>query len=317
MAKTNVSKGWEKEAGDTHFSKQRQQADFATSKQQNRMYLMMQELGSELHAETGALLPKVPQGQNLRVLDLCMAPGGYSASVLKLDPSAVIRGISLPIANGGHKLLLHRPWQLKCQFQDITMLAAECGITSIPETHPEYAEFSMERPYAGESFELVFCDGQTLRMHQRAEYRRFEPTRLLTAQLILALQRIAEGGTLVMLLHKVEGLNTVLLLRQFGQFADLQLFKSKRKHAVRNSFYMVAKDVRPNCEAAIEAVTRWKEEWWQRTFGVLDGDEMAREPLDEDGLRGLLEEFGDRMIELARPIWEIQFEALKAADFMK
>ena len=314
-----MSQGWEKEAGDTHFSRQRQQADFAKTKDQFGMYRMMQELGSELHAETGALLPN-PHGQNLRVLDLCMAPGGYSASVLKLDSSVVIRGISLPTASGGHKLLLHHPrssWHLKCRFQDITMLAAECGVTSIPETHPERANFSMDRPYADESFHLVFCDGQVLRTHKRAEYRKFEATRLVTAQLILALQRIAEGGTLVMLLHKIEAIHTVMLLRQFARFADLQLFKSKRKHAIRSSFYLVAKNVRPDCEAAIDAVTQWKGEWCRTTFNVVDGEEVAKFPLDEEGLRSLLDEFGDRMVELARPIWKIQFEALKMADFMK
>ncbi len=54
-----------------------------------------------------------------------------------------------------------------------------------------------ERPFLGQTFDLVFCDGQVLRTHSRGEHREHgEPFRLRVSQLILALQRIDAGGTL-------------------------------------------------------------------------------------------------------------------------
>ena len=162
----------------------------------------MQEIGDELQNETNALAMTSEREEVVRILDLCMAPGGYTASALKYNPTAIAYGVTLPLAKGGHKVLFQSS-RNSVKFHDVTMFAAEFGTDEIPLAHPEHASFSSERPYLGQTFHLVFCDGQVLRTHQRAECReRQEALRLTVSQLILSLQRIRPGGTLVMLLHK-------------------------------------------------------------------------------------------------------------------
>lgn len=95
----------------------------------------MLQIGNELQTVTWALsLP----GPNPEVLDICMAPGGYSASALKYSPHAHVSGITLPRALGGYQLLVRygrHDSRVDVQFADITMLAAEYGVTNIPEDH--------------------------------------------------------------------------------------------------------------------------------------------------------------------------------------
>lgn len=280
------------------------------------MYFINRQIAEELHSQTSALsLPSWPQNE-IRILDLCMAPGGFSDAAREKNSNAVIRGISLPDDCGGLTMLFEEvtghPGQLKCEFLDITMLATEFGVSSIPETHPEQSSFITNRPYQGDLFQLVICGGQLLLNRDRSKHRqRIEIVRLNTSQLILALQRIVTGGTLVMLLHKAEAWDTAQFVHQFSQFsAIIQLFKPQRKHNHRNSFYLIAKGVQPDHQAAKAAISGWKKAWWQATFGGLEGigDVVGNE--DDATVQKLIDDFGERLIELATPIWKIQSDGL-------
>jgi hypothetical protein len=144
----------------------------------------MRAIGLELDDATSALT--LPTGRNSRpaILDLCMAPGGFSSAALDRNPSARLRGISLPPSQGGHEMRLNRPWfatnpsaQIYVSFRDITLLADEMGTpaSSIPASHPDASSFSSDRPFLGEEFDLVFCDGQVLRTHERQECKLVSP----------------------------------------------------------------------------------------------------------------------------------------------
>ena len=144
------------------------------------------------------------------ILDLCMASEGYTSSALKYNSGFHVYGISLPLSMGGHQMLVPhgmKDTRVGVQYLDITMLSTEFGVTKIPQEHPKRAKFLIDQhPYSERSFDLVFCDGQVLRTQApyRAEYRKqSEASRLSCSQLILALNRIKSGGTLIMLLHKV------------------------------------------------------------------------------------------------------------------
>lgn len=303
-------KGWSNPEGDVLYEALRNQVDNAGPQERKKMYGMMLQIGKEMHLQTGAFILPSSSHNGFRVLDLCMAPGGFSATALEKNSDAVIRGISLPDACGGHPMLLE-DIRVKCQFLDITMLATEFGVSPIPQNHPEHSSFITNRPYHGESFELVLCDGQCLRTHHRPEHRaKFEALRLRTSQLILALQRIATGGTLVMLLHKADAWDTAQLLHQFNQFSAIQLFKPEKKHNHRNSFYLVAKNVQPHTQAAQAAVSGWKETWRQATFGGPEGTGAFVAYEDAATVHELIDDFGTKLIELARPIWKIQGDAL-------
>ena len=278
---------------------------------------MMQEIGDEMEQSTHAFTQSCGFAEGIAILDLCMAPGGYTASALKYNPGAAAFGITLPPSKGGHGILLPSS-QSSILLLDITMLATEFGVEKVPLIHPEHASFISDRPFFGKMFQLVFCDGQVLRTHQRAEYReQQEAHRLTVSQLILGLQRISTGGTMIVLLHKMESWDNMELLYLFSRFSSVHVFKPKKKHAISSSFYLIAKDVQPHTDSAKMAVAIWKQTWWHTTFGGKAGTGDLPVPADEVYIRATLDKFGREFVELGRPVWETQASALSAMYFVK
>jgi hypothetical protein len=105
------------------------------------------------------------------------------------------------------------------------------------------------------------------------------------------MQRIAAGGTLVMLLHKIDSWGSAIILYTFSKFAKVQVFKPARKHSARSSFYMIAQGVQPKHEAAKRAVQEWRDVWWKTTFGGEDGT-GEKEESNNDFVSKVLDEFG-------------------------
>lgn len=280
---------------------------------------MMQQILDEMHAQTGFLNLAAREAE-LHVFDICMAPGGYTAAVLQYHPTAKAFGVTLPEQDGGHAVLVPSDALAGLKYMDVTMLINEFGDGgAVPKTHPDYKKFIIARPFSYYKFDLVFCDGMVLRTQERASYReKNEVTRLINSQLILAIQRIAPGGTLVMLLHKIDCFSSAFILYILSTFAKVEVFKPARKHNTRSSFYMVAKDVQPGSEAAKAAIKKWKVTWWKATFGdgaSEDGPADPRAQTDEGELFKMLQEFGPTLMELGRPVWEVQAEALKRTEY--
>lgn len=279
----------------------------------------MRQIGDEIQDVTGAL--SLSQSHK-EVFDICMAPGGYSASALKYSPHARVSGLTLPHSLGGHQLLI-KDSRVDVRFTDITMLAAEYGVTDIPKDHPDVSNFSLDRPWGTKSFDLVFCDGQVLRTHTPhiANYReQREACRLTCSQLILAMQRIKPGGTLIMLLHNVDMWDTMKLLSIFDQISQIELLKPRRSHRTRGSFYLIAKNVQPDQPEASDAINEWRESWKNATFPPTadEGKQDQTDFVEQDKeVSRLLASFGERLIELGEPIWEIQKNALREAPWFK
>lgn len=275
------------------------------------------KIGDEMAQRTNVFNIHIPQPL---VLDLCMAPGGFTASVLKRFPDANVHAITLPPDSGGHKVIAQSP-NLNIVFADITMYAADFGVKEIPVHHPDVTVFSTERPYSDSSYDLVFCGGAVLRTHKRAEYReKGEAARLTLSQLIFAFQRIKSGGTLVLLLHKVEAWDTLCILRAFNHFAEIQLFKPRKAHAMKSSFYLIAEKVQPQHPEAVKAVNEWKRLWYEMTFEIWkdkDSKDLVTGREDYGEAMTIVEDFGPRLIELGRPIWMTQAKALKNSPFVK
>lgn len=281
------------------------------------------QIGQELDEATSVLrLAKTSGDVAPRVLDMGMAPGGFTWAVLNRYPTATVRGITLPPEIGGLGVMLPK-WKsnkrMEIKFLDVTMLADEMGTpaNSISVTHEDSGNFSSERPFLDEEFDLIFCGAAVQRTHNRADYRdSCERLRLTFSQLVIALQRVREGGSLVVLLHKPEAWDNIELVNRFTRFSDVSFFKPKRKHAIRSSFYMVATKVRPRDTNALSAIRVWKERWEVATFGDVAA---LKECLyvSEDRVRSVLTDFGQQFVALATPVWKIQADRLRGASFLK
>lgn len=283
---------------------------------------MNQELGKELDDKTQAFYVRKKLGAAVTSLNLCMAPGGYTWYFLERNPTARAFGITLATEDGGHPMYLPHgkdDERVKVEFMDITMLTSEFGtpLKDVSPQHPEANKFNAVRPFQGEVFDVVICDGQVLRVHQHERSPAREIVRLLVSQLILGLQRIKTGGKFIILLHKVDVWDNMILLKTFETFSNIHLYKSEKVHSVRSSFYLVAKNVDPECAAATEAVKNWKMVWWRATFGGESGTGLDPEEPSDEEVQNVLDEYGPRLSQLGGPIWSIQFEAMKKAQFMR
>lgn len=280
----------------------------------------MRHIGDEKQRETRALELQRPKN---KVLDLCMAPGGYTASICKYSPQANVSAITLPEDQGGLRIFVRHGNGTRVEVleADITMFAAEFGVTEIPATHSEASNFSNERPFP-KLFDLVFCDGHVARTQNvPSSLHPTEVSRLTCSQLILAMLRIRTGGTLIMLLHGADFYHNLKLLRLFDTISHIQFFKPAKAHARKDSFYLVAKEMQPGRRVAKAAVAEWKQAWKDATFpaptddGTVAHDEaenLAKQVEREKDSSELIEIFGAKLIELGEPIWEIQKGALKA-----
>lgn len=315
---------WNDSLASVHFDMERNSADHSTNEDGERHFNLMRKIGDEMQRETRALNLQQPGAE---VLDLCMAPGGYTASVCKYSPQAHVSAITLPEYQGGcHVFVRHGSGtRVELMQADITMFAAEFGVTEIPsDSQLDAAKFSFNRPFL-KQFDLIFCDGHVARTQEVLSHTRAtEVSRLTCSQLIFAMERIKSGGTLIILLHGADLYHNVKLIRFFDKVSRIQLFKPVKGHAKKSSFYLVAKDMQPGRMVARAAVSKWKQIWKDATFPstagptsdgnhAQDGAEVllkqAGREKDSDQLIG---SFGERLIKLAEPLWETQKNALQA-----
>ena len=78
----------------------------------------------------------------------------------RLDLSAF--AFSLPPSSGSYEVLLLTNSNVAVKLLDITMVAADMGVTDIPVDHPDAENFSPPTFLSDDSFDLIMCDGQVL-----------------------------------------------------------------------------------------------------------------------------------------------------------
>lgn len=107
------------------FNNARRRADHIGSRGEQSIFRMMKDIGEELQAFAGIYTPSVTQKRPINVLDICMAPGGYSAVALKYNPRGHVYGITLPEERGGHPIVLEVKEKLYgIKYCDLTMLVS-------------------------------------------------------------------------------------------------------------------------------------------------------------------------------------------------
>lgn len=304
--------GWANTAVDKVFHDQRHRADNTTEESELMLHNMMINIAKELNQATSGFDISRPGTEDdpKAIMDFCMASGGFLEEALRRNPGSRALAFTLPVENGGHEVLLPHYNSVSVKFLDINMLAEDMGAIPIPPDHEEAGQFLPRQLSEGKrSFDMALCDGQVRRTHIRAEYReRREANRLNWVQLALGLEHLKEGGTMIVLMHKVEAWRSVRILHQFSKFATVKVFKPSRAHNTRSSFYMVVSDIQVFHPEAAKAVEGWKKMWNAATFGteedvqkIIDSGQMAQEVLDE---------FGDTLVGLGTKIWKIQGDAL-------
>ncbi|CAG7980798.1 unnamed protein product [Penicillium salamii] len=309
--------GWQNPQGDKYFRVQRREADECDERTAIFFYKLMMKIAEELHQSTTALTIQQAYPCPINILDMCMAPGGFLKTALNKNPGSRALAFSLPIKCGGHRSRLPKIPSVEQRFLDITLLATDMGVEQIPQGHSDAKNFLPRQFESNQLFELAICDGQVLRKHERAAYREVREARRLTVtQLSLGLQFLRPGGTMILLLHKLEAWDTVTLVYTFSEFSSVQLFKPKSGHAKRSSFYMVATGIQSQSDKALRAINRWKRIWRVATFG---SDDEYREELRKEDLQveTVIERFGQELVALGNEIWKVQANALKKAPFIK
>lgn len=139
-----------------HFENERRHADHPDEARKTQFYNMTCKIGQDLNTTTRIMSSHHHSSRNVAILDVCMAPGGFTTTALRYVPTGHVCGVSLPASMGGHEVRVPN-WKknkrLTIQFLDITMLAAEMGVdinTKISAAHPDVGRFSPERPFMDE-----------------------------------------------------------------------------------------------------------------------------------------------------------------------
>lgn len=55
---------------------------------------MMQDIANDMHRLTGVLQTKSQNSDSTRILDMCMAPGGFLAAALRINPETEELGLA-------------------------------------------------------------------------------------------------------------------------------------------------------------------------------------------------------------------------------
>jgi 23S rRNA U2552 (ribose-2'-O)-methylase RlmE/FtsJ len=316
----------------------RNTADYPTDNDKIGFFKMTQRVGAELNRRTGCMnIHDQPVRKNNlilefpAILDLGIAPGGFSATAMQANPTAILRAVTLDPKEGGHDVMLYqRDYNndVHIEFMDRTMLAGEMGLgmNEVPVGHPEAKKLNHDLIFPEiDEFDLVFCGGTPTRNHRQhqAPYREFvEGLRLSVSQLVIALNHIREGGTIVMLMHRPETWITCQSMYMLSKFSEIRPFKPRAAHKTKSSFYLIATDVKPRSIEAQDAVRRWKATWKHLTINThglhdvtiaeLEDTELAGETVEE-----VLRNFGAQLVNKSRTIWLEQAEALKNAPWLR
>lgn len=173
-------------------------------------------------------------------------------------------------------------------------------------TIPAKSTSSLPFDSTAASFDLVILDGHCL--HSRA-FNKQMPSMLLVTQLIIALQSVADGGTLFVKLSKPTRDATARVLWLLDTVSSkLETIKPRTIHGHRGTFYAVAKGIRKDRNLAIFL---GKLRQFQQI--MIDNPEKdVNNGWDQVIPLWILKEtYIPRLIELATPVWEVQIEFLR------
>lgn len=170
------------------------------------------------------------------------------------------------------------------------------------------------------TFDLVILDGHHLRTNIAADP--WDIDKLLIAQLIIALESVRHGGTIVIKLTYIERVISAQILYMLDVLSrNVFTMKPRTMHAKRASFYAVAygfADEEGAEESLKQVVIGMRNLWCELTFG---GEEGRGRFLCEGDLDFLVtaqelrcgqDGYLDRLVTLGRNVWLVQVIGLNS-----
>ncbi|EIN04011.1 hypothetical protein PUNSTDRAFT_139053 [Punctularia strigosozonata HHB-11173 SS5] len=261
-------------------------------------------------------------GRPMKFLDLGCCPGGSASYILERHQSASGIGVSLESERGLQTDTLDRPPlpnRLEMRFGD--MLSWYCGPLSSSGNHsspPFDGSESLVWPPFSQSrrlFNLVVIHAHYI---SRKGAEPLERDRLLVSQLIIALQAVRIGGTLLVKLARADSPAHAKIIRMLDDLSlVITLWKPTTMQANRGSFYVVAKGVglRERGRLLGSYLTGLRRVWLKLYRGRLErnGDQRMSDAdlnfviTNEKLVDGYL----PRLVTLCNPIWRRQIGALR------
>ncbi|KDR70470.1 hypothetical protein GALMADRAFT_282221 [Galerina marginata CBS 339.88] len=300
-------RGWQDEATELHYQKQRHTADTASS-DLNKIWF---ERMKGLLCEIDDCVHCIPASDTLRFLDLGCCPGGFSSYILDKHPTATGLGISLPVTDGGHGFCMemHHLSRFELLYGNLTYYQLGPSNTADQRLHDVPAEINRR------CFDLALLDGHQLRTQTSA--LPWDSDRLLISQLILALTAVKPGGTIIVKLPLPHKPVAAKILHFFNRASRRLLrWKPRVMHSNRGTFYAVAQGIGEGCDEQNMAhvVLALKGLWIELTFGGEDGKGRNMVPEDLDfmvSMENLLAFHLDWLVRLGIPLWQVQAKALR------
>ncbi|KAF8910912.1 hypothetical protein CPB84DRAFT_1743074 [Gymnopilus junonius] len=206
----------------------------------------------------------VPSYGALEFLDLGCCPGGFSSHVLDKNHDATGYGISLPVVDGGHEFTLehyHRS-RFELMYQNLTYY--QLGPSNFDDPRLQ----NLPSGITSHTFDLVLLDGHQLCTQSSA--LPWDKDRLLISQLIISLEAVKEGGTIVAKLPLPHRPISAKILHLFKILSsEVLAWKPKSMHGNRGTFYAVAKGIGrgPEGSRMSSLILELRALWASSTFG--------------------------------------------------
>ncbi|EUC61115.1 ribosomal RNA large subunit methyltransferase J [Rhizoctonia solani AG-3 Rhs1AP] len=302
------SQGWESETLDGVFLAQRTTADTNRSPRDDARWLQtMCKSLRQMDRQKKFIMAT-------RFLDLGCFPGGYSTYILQKCPLATGLGISLPFEEGGHGLAIPAKLLPRMELRTADLTNFDLA-PSIPKPQAPFTQLG-PLSFESNSFDLVVCDGHSLRNNPDNIDRPWNWTRLLVSQLLMGLRAVSDGGTIfIKLSHLEKAIGARILLALCQVARPVQTVKPQPLHAIRGTFYVIAQQVSTNSAAYQTLVQSLERLWYIMSFeGECGyGREITWE--EEDMIIDWVEVMSERglnqLARLGAEVWRIQCDALR------
>lgn len=174
-----------------------------------------------------------------------------------------------------------------------------------------------QNPWPTKSFDIILCNHGVARRGDKANPRPDEEVendllRMHAAHIMFSLLHVKEGGTVILLLKKIEAWDTIQILYAFSQFSELSTFKSTDIYAAVAPFVLVAKRVRPGSRAARDLYK--KQKWlWLSVTAPEALNALVPISRKEPSIEEVLKSFGNEYLKLGRQPWEAQLKGVREA----